>query len=182
MPADIPLQPAGKLTLVDVIRFSYFHYFRRFWILTAFCITFSIFGIAAVIATGDRERLQNPGSFYVFLLLLAFLQFAIPYVSARRQYAKLVHLREPMRFLLTSERVRVEGPNFSGETIWPLVHSVYETKNAFLIYQTAQVAWILPKRLFWAEEQKIEGWRQLAKQCLRNPKLFHQINWLGARF
>ena len=182
MQADIALQPAGKLTLADVIRFSYFHYARRVWILTGFCVVFALFGIVVVISTGDPQRLQNPGSFYLFLLVFAFLQFVVPYVSARRLYAKLVYLSEPMRFLLTSERVRLEGPNFSGEMTWPLVHSVYETKNAFLIYQTSQLAWILPKRFFWGEEHQIERCRELAKQCLRMPKLFHESDWLGARF
>ena len=74
----------------------------------------------------------------------------LPYLAPVAPGAVILgHLEQkPMRFLLTSERVRLEGPNFSGEMTWPFVHSVYETKNAFLIYQTAQVAWILPKRFF----------------------------------
>src|SRR6516164_1983656 len=146
MQADISLKPAGKLTRAGEFGLFYSQNDWRNWILTGFCVVFALFGIVVVISAGDPQRLQNPGSFYLFLLVFAFLQFVVPYVSARRLYAKLAYLSEPMRFLLTSERVRLEGTNFSGEMTWPLVHSVYETKNAFLIYQTSQLAWILPKR------------------------------------
>jgi len=174
------LQPAGQLTVADVVRFGYFHYIRRFWPLTAFCLALSLLGFLSVLSSGDSERLQNPGLFYVFLFVFTFLQFGIPYLGARRQYAALRYLREPMRFHFTTERIRLEGPSFSGEASWPLVHSVYETKNAFLIYQSSQAAWILPKRFFWGEDQEIQRWRQFVIQHLTKPGLFRKPELLGA--
>jgi hypothetical protein len=160
MPAETPLQPAGELTLADVIKFSYFHYALRFWSVTLLCLLFSLFGLITVLLTGDPERLQNPGFFYVIMLLFALLQLGLPYLCARKQYARLRYLREPMRYQFTNEMIRLEGPSFSGEITWPLVHSVYETRSTFLIYQSPQVAWILPKRFFCGESQEIQRWRQ----------------------
>jgi hypothetical protein len=87
-----------------------------------------------------------------------------------------------MRYHFTSERIRLEGANFFSEINWPLVHGVYETKGAFLIYQSPQAAWILPKRFFWGEEREVERWRQFVIQHLTKPGLFRRPEVLGAWF
>ena len=175
-------QAAGQLTSSDVIRFSYFHFLRRFWVIVVVILLFSLFGLFAVLLTGDPERLQNPGSFYLMGLGIVFLNLGYPYVGARIQYSRRRYLREPMRFYFTPERVRLEGANFSGEMTWALVHSVCETKAAFLIYQTSQTAWILPKRFFWGEDRRIQECRQFIKQHLTKPTLFRGPMWLGNWF
>ena len=182
MPEDNPLQAAGELTFPDVVRFQYFHYIRRFGLVTGFCLLFSLFGFAAVLSTGDPERLRNPGVFYVILFFLVLLQLGLPYLGARRQYATLGFLRGPMRYHFTSERVRLEGSSFSGEIAWPLVNRVYETKRAFLIYQTPQTAWILPKRFVWGEDKEVQRWRLFVTRHLTKPKLFRRPELLGAWF
>ncbi len=153
-----------------------------FWPLPVFGLLFSFLGFAAVLSTGDPERLKNPGTFYVILFFLVLLPFGTTYLSARRQYATLRYLREPMRYHFASDQIRLEGSNFSSEMTWPLVQGVYETKRAFLIYQTAQSAWILPKRFFWGEDDEIERWRRFVTRHLTKPKLFRRPELLGAWF
>lgn len=182
MPTEILLQPAGRLSKTDVIKFAYFHHLRRFWPLVALCLCFSLLGLLAVISTGDPDRLRNPGSLYFFLLILALVQLGIPYLSAWRQYSKTQFLRDPMRFHITREKIRLEGSNFSSEVTWQFVKAAYETKNAFLIYQTAQMAWILPKRFFWGDSELLAQGRQIIAQSLVEPQRLRSVAILSSWF
>jgi hypothetical protein len=183
VPTERALQPAGELAPADVIRFSYFHYVRRFWIVGVWLLfLFFLAGLGAVFSSGDPDNPQNRGALYLPTLVVALLMFGLPYLSARRQHAKLLYLREPMRYYFTNEGIRLEGPNFSSEIAWKLVQRVYETKRAFLIYQSSQTAWILPKRFFWGEDLAIQGCRQFIVQHLTKPKLFHGPTRLDAWF
>ena len=178
MTAEQQLQPAGVLTLADVVRFNYFH-LSRFWFVPAFVFAFSVFDLFAVLRTGDPERLQNPGSSYLIGLAFSMLMFGSPYLGAWLQFAKLAYFRGPVRYHLTSDRIRLEGAAFSSEIGWTLVQNVYETNGAFLIYQSAQVAWILPKRFFWGQDALVQRCRQLMQQRLSRPGLFHAPTWRG---
>jgi hypothetical protein len=154
------------LTPADVIKFAYFHHLRKWWSFIALLLAFCLFGIAVCLSTGDPSRLRNPGVSYILGLLLASIQLAIPYVSGRMQYARTKLLREPMRFYITSEKVSLQGASYSSEMTWALVKSVHETRNAFLIYQTSKVAWILPKRFFWGNADLEAHFRQLLSRTL----------------
>ena len=118
----------------------------------------------------------------MFLLILGLVQLGVPYVSARRQYSKTQFLREAMRFQITREKIRLEGPSFSTEIAWPLVKAAYETKNAFLIYQTAQTAWILPKRFFWGDSDLVAQCRQLMSQRLVGPQRLRSTSIFASWF
>src|SRR5438105_12210803 len=101
MSDDNALQAAGKLEFSDVVRFQYFHQTCRRRYLAIFSILvplFCLFGFAAVLSTGNVERIRNPGWFYIIMFFLVLLQWVIPYFGARRHYAKLQYLREPMRY------------------------------------------------------------------------------------
>ena len=171
------LQPAGKLTSADLVRFHFFHTWGRSWLLTGVVLIawiFPIFGLVAVLSTGDPERLKNPGQFYFFGLLWPLLLTALPYWSARRQYAKHVYLREPMRYYFGHDRISLEGPSFNGEIEWKLVDRIYETRSLFLIYHS-QVAWMLPKRFFWGDKTAIKQWKHFAITHLNKRDQFDDL-------
>ena len=141
-------QPAGTLTLSDLIRFKYCHADR----LTVFSVLLFLFACLGIIGVslGPSGSFANPGVYFLMLLFSALFGLGSPYLAARKQYRSLPSLQAPMKFSFTNEGVRVEGPNFSGEIAWALVPRVQERKTAFLalVYQATQVAWILPKRFF----------------------------------
>jgi hypothetical protein len=118
VPTDTLLQAAGVLTLADVVRFQYFHFARKVWpvvLLLGLAMPLSLVGIFSVLATGDIEQWKNPGVQWVILFFWAALALTGPYWAARRQRAQQSYLRMPMRCHFTADRVRLEGPQFSGE-------------------------------------------------------------------
>jgi hypothetical protein len=182
MATEVLLQPSGRLNRTDVVKFAYFHHLRRFWLLIGLCLAFSMLGILAVVTSDDPDRLQNPGSAYFFLLVFGLIQLGLPCLSGWRQYSKMQVLREAMRFHITGEKIRLEGPNFSSEVMWPLVQAAYETRNAFLIYQSAQMAWILPKRFFWGDSELLAQGRQIISQSLVKPRRLRSVALLSSWF
>lgn len=177
------LEPAGLLTISDAARFHYFHVVRRGWPIAGIVLlmfAMSVFGLLVVVVSGDMERMKNLGLMWLVFLVWTLLACASPYWSARRQFAKQDHLRQPMRFYFREDRVRQEGPNFSGELSWQIIAGVYETNSLFLIYhQSHQMAWILPKRFFWGDELMIQRWRKFVTGHLSSPRLFHERGILG---
>jgi hypothetical protein len=181
MSEERPIEAAGELELADVIRFQYFHFAKTRWIpiCTIATLAFSIFGLAAVLSTGDPERLRNPGSYYLIFPIFALLAWAAPYFAARKQFAKIQWLREPMRYRFDDEGPHVAGPSFSGTIVWKVLPGIHETKTLFIVYQTSQAAWIIPKRFFWGDERELTRFRSFAIAHLAEPGKFHSIVFPG---
>jgi hypothetical protein len=183
MSDDNSLRPAGTLAFEDIVRFQYFHINRRLWPLTLMVLLgalFAVLGIAAVSLTGDIERIKNPGLLYAILLCWALLFLGSPVLAARKQYRKQQYLREEMQYDFTNDGVGLQGPSFSTKIAWPLVQSVYETKTGFLIYQSPQSAWILPKRFFPTGDTAV--WKKFVREHLTSPNLLRGSKWLASWF
>lgn len=181
MSEEHQLQAAGELQLDDLLRFQYFHLLGRNWliafaVLAAFCL--SLLGIIVCLASGDPRKIQNPGLQWLFLLGFGVLLLGQLHWSARRQFAKQRYLREPMRYLTSEERVGLQSPSYSSEVDWAMIQAIYETKSLFLIYTAPQVAWVLPKRFFWGDEQRALAWKQFAMRKLAGR--FHQPGTVAA--
>jgi hypothetical protein len=179
---DVRFDPAGVLSLSDIVRFQYFHLMRKAWpaaLVIALMLLACIVGTCLILLAGDLSRLVNPGLFLVIFSLGACLLGASPYWSARKQFSTQKFLQKPMRFTFGLDRVRLEAPDFAGELSWPIVHRVDETNSLFLIYHNPHIAWILPKRFFWGEEQLIQQWRDFAAKQLGKPHRLHRHDVLG---
>ena len=146
--------------------------------MSALC---GLLGMVVVSMSGDVERLKNPGLYYLIPLGFALLFLGGPFLEARRQYRKQQYLREPLGYDFTNDGIGLTGPNFSSKIAWTLVRRVYETKTLFLIYQSSQLAWILPKH-FFCEESAIEGGKSFVIGHLTKPSLFHGCGWVASWF
>ena len=144
-------------------------------------VLLSLVALIAVATTGDLERLKNPGLYYFIALFCVLLILVGPFVRARKQYRQLQYLREKMQYHFTSDELGLNGPSFSGNIAWKLVQKVYETKTLFVIYQTPEQAWVLPKR-FFGDQDEITVWKEFVIAHLTNPQLFQPAGWLAARF
>jgi hypothetical protein len=148
-PVDMTLPDAdspaaeGTLTFREVVRFSYFHANRRAWPVTVIAALGIPLSIVMIFVFGtDNPLIQNLLPVGVFFLIWLLL----PWWGARRQYRKVQSLRERIVYRLTGFGIHAEGENFKGEIAWKVVHAVRETRTMFLIYQTSQLAWAVPKR------------------------------------
>ncbi|HEV8148312.1 MAG TPA: YcxB family protein [Bryobacteraceae bacterium] len=172
-------QPAGTLTLRDVVQITYSQSMRII-IAALLFVGVAILGIVFALLL-DQSGTESPWWTYGFLLCWGLVMLAVPYVSATNQFRKQRYLREPIQFSFSETAIRLEGPNFSSQITWQVVQRVRETKSAFLIFQSARAAWILPKR-FFANNDDIEKWRQFAIAHLEKPNQFRPAGWLSKRF
>ncbi|WP_415328309.1 YcxB family protein [Chryseobacterium sp. MMS23-Vi53] len=51
-------------------------------------------------------------------------------------------------YTFTDENIYTKGETFEGDFTWKTVHKVKENKEWFLIYQSAQVMNMVPKKYF----------------------------------
>jgi YcxB-like protein len=144
-------------------------------------LLFALLGIVAVLLPGSRGTIVNPGLDYVFMLFWALLILSGPYLFARRQYKRQTYLREPMQYLFTNDQVRLKGPSFSCELSWSLVQRVRETQRMFLVYQSPQIAWLLPKR-FFSDQASTEAWKSFVISRLSKQSLFSEPGFIGRLF
>jgi hypothetical protein len=156
MTTESALQPAGVLTFGDIARSQYFHIARRYWLLAAFAgaafmLLIAAFGIVVGVSSGETKLMESSGTILLFSLAWLSLIFIPPLWAARTQQKALRWLREPIRYDFGEERVRLEGASFSAEFDWSLVQGVYETKTLFVVYQSRQAIWIVPKRFFGSD-------------------------------
>lgn len=77
------------------------------------------------------------------------------YFSLKNAFNSNKKIQEGISYTFTNEKIRTEGETFDGDFTWDTVYKVKENKDWFLIYQSAQVMNMVPKKYF-AKEQILE--------------------------
>jgi hypothetical protein len=113
------------------------------------------------------------------LAVLLLFWLPLPWWMAWSQQRKLQQLREHVAYHLDTEGFRVEGKNFRMEIGWNLVHAVRETKTLFLLYQSPETAWVIPKR-FLASEADVEAFRSHIERGLGDLPRYHAPGVIGS--
>ncbi|MEP7364292.1 MAG: YcxB family protein [Acidobacteriota bacterium] len=175
MPDSDALTVSGTLQVEDVIRFTYYHQFRRSRLGPIMVIGMILMAAAALILRllqheADPERLSL--EVVVIPALWAAVMIAYPYFQARRQFAKVESLRRPAEYRIDRSQLQCDGFGSSGQMLWNRVDSVRETGSAFLVYLSPYVAWVIPKRFFDSQLEEVERFRQMAALQLAKPGLF----------
>jgi hypothetical protein len=101
----------------------------------------------------------------VIITLAVFIILGLtlfPYLRIRALLRKAPGFNKPVRFAFTSESVRFESENATGDFKWITFSQVIETSRAFALSQTGLVATYVPKRCF-ASEADIATFRQLVR-------------------
>jgi hypothetical protein len=174
----------GTFMLADLVRFQYFHVFRRAWLVFVFIAFLAIVGLPllALLRSSDPEVswwsvYKSAVPFVSLLLLWAFLIMLMPYRNARKQLAGQIYLREPVTMVFSPEAINSTGTGTSGSMAWSLLKHVRETKSLFLLYHAHNMAAIIPKRFFESPDE-MERWRQLVAACV-DPKLIERPSFIG---
>lgn len=181
MLTESSLQVSGTLSLSDLVRFQYFHAWRRLGLVSLITLVTPLWGIIGVIAvlSGEGESFVDTGVWYLLMLLFGLFLLVNPYRCARKQYRTRRSLKEPMEFEFSEKSIHLQGPNFSTEISWVLVHGIRETKSLFLIYQSPRIAWILPKQFFRSEDS-VASLRELSLRQLKIQNSFANRAWWGS--
>jgi hypothetical protein len=77
------------------------------------------------------------------------------YFSLKNVFYSNKQIQESISYTFTNESIYTKGETFDGDFTWDTVYKVKENKDWFLIYQSAQVMNMVPKKYF-AKEQILE--------------------------
>jgi hypothetical protein len=149
-----------------MIRFQYFHAYRRPWLFGAV--------VGAIALTLIVPAMREPVGEAIGLVIAGFVSLAIlaiaPYWSAKKQHAALDYMRGPVTLTYSAEGFSGTAPGASWTNTWSNLKFVRETKSFFLLYQLPQMALIIPKRFFETPEQ-METWRRLASSGIAPKRI-----------
>ena len=136
--------------------------FRWFVILLGCFLLFQVFTMARSEGHSVDDALTVPILAVVAILAGIFL----PYLRILRMFKKSPALRRPRRVTLTSEGMRMEAEDASGEYKWALFWRIRETYKCFLLFQTTHSATYIPKRCFSSPEE-ISRFREILRTNFR---------------
>lgn len=74
------------------------------------------------------------------------------YFSVKNAFFSNKNVQETITYTFTEEKICVEGETFDTDFTWDTVYKVKENKDWFLIYQSAQVMNMVPKKYFTREQ------------------------------
>lgn len=183
MQTENALEVAGTLTLSELVRFQYFHAFRRSWWMVAFlCLVAGVLlllaGFLAWFAPGEGF---TPSGWMVPLALVLFWGIVItaPYRGAKRLMRTSATLSGPTTYAFQPDGIRHGGQSFSSEVAYAAIWLVRETKTLYLLYLSVHSALVLPKRYFKDAAQQ-SGWRSMIEEKI-SPKTIEPPGFLARR-
>ncbi|WP_312391094.1 YcxB family protein [Chryseobacterium sp.] len=134
-----------------------------------------IFPIIALIFFGinyyntDNDNREFMESASVWLLIFFVFIIIRTYFSVRRIFYSNQMIQENISYTFTNENIQSKGETFDLEFAWNTVYKVKEKKDWFLIYQTAQIMNMVPKK-FFTKDQILE-FRNIVKNNKIRSKL-----------
>jgi hypothetical protein len=177
------LEIGGQLTLGEMLRFQYFHCFRRTWWIVAFSTLVAVLflllmGAVALLTLNSL----TPSSWIAPLLLLLFWAVVVtaPYRGAKRLIRTSAALSGPVTYAFRPDSIHQRGNSFSSEVDYPAIWMVRQTRTQYLIYLNSHSALVLPKRYFKDEAQQ-SAWRTLIEEKI-SPKTIEEPGFLARRF
>ncbi|NMW31565.1 YcxB family protein [Altererythrobacter sp. RZ02] len=128
---------------------------------------FAIFvSVIVVVITAVAWLLARDGEFLDVLLIMAgsgfvtlglmigLLRWVSVPLSARRQFRQSVSLGEPVTFSFDEDQIELGNERSHARFAWDEFHRWHETEDYFMLYQSAMLYNILPKRDM-SEEQVV---------------------------
>jgi hypothetical protein len=111
--------------------------------------------VLTIMATTHNPRawstLINLLPLFALAMAVLFLAFALPFLSAKEDI-KNPNLNGESLYSFTGEGVQGNGRNVRTSFTWQALTQARETKNAFLLYPSNDIAIILPKRCFSSQD------------------------------
>ena len=131
--------------------FLMFHIKSSLLRLMVFLLILLVFFIIKESVDGSTEQdlLQSiPLWFAILILFIAIRSF----FSVRFAFNSNKNIQESITYIFTDDKIRMVGETFDEDVVWSSIYKVKENKDWFLIYQSAQVMNMVPKKFFPKEQ------------------------------
>jgi hypothetical protein len=113
----------------------------------------------------SRDVLMASVPVVIIALLFAALPVWNVYRIARRQFRTSPSVGEIRHWVLSESGVETSTVSSSGRFTWSILHKIVESPESFLLFSSAAIFMVFPKRILGSEEN-IESLRTLFRQQL----------------
>ena len=136
-----------KLTFDDFRKVNFYFLYRK----TASKISLVLGTILLLViiipyATGTTFWTQFPAIPLAIALLLTVLSPYSVFRTARKNYDSNEMINEKITYEFDKDTIAISGESFHSKLSWDMLYEVKLTKTWFLIWQTRQVANVIPRR------------------------------------
>lgn len=131
--------------------FMMFHIKSSLLRLIIFLLILLVFFIIKESVDGSTEKdlLQSvPLWFAILILFIAIRSF----FSVRFAFNSNKNIQESITYIFTDDKIRMVGETFDEDVTWSSVYKIKENKDWFLIYQSAKVMNMVPKKFFTKDQ------------------------------
>lgn len=134
-----------KLSIGDYIKVNYHLFYRK---LSNKLMTGIGFFMLFVIIISFKTLAQFPWFLLIFgLYLIIGLPIQV-YFAAKRNYKLNKRIGETINYEFDTENIQLVGESFNSTFTWDKIHTVTENKEWILIWQSQQIANVIPKQDF----------------------------------
>ncbi len=112
-------------------------------------VIFPLIALFVLAANFYNDEYYGPEIYRQILVYWAiFFTFIIirSYFSVKKAFFSNKNIQEMIIYTFTDQKIRTEGETFDADFTWDAVYKVKENKDWFLIYQSAQVMNMVPKK------------------------------------
>ncbi len=138
-----------KLQFKDYLKLMYILTYRK-PVMILLTILGSLMFVGAIFYfLGFQVPVDEPPYFQIVFgfFIIAVLPFSV-YRSSKKNFISHGRLQEKITYEFTEEKMKQTGESFNSEMDWSKIFKVQELRNWILIYQSKQLANILPKSSF----------------------------------
>jgi hypothetical protein len=97
----------------------------------------------------ERDLLESASTWLIVLFVFIIIR---SYFRLKNAFYSNKKIQESISYTFINENVQNKGETFEGEFSWDTVYRVKENKDWFLIYQSAHVMNMVPKKYFTKDQ------------------------------
>lgn len=136
-----------KLTAKDIVLFTLLSFYKKWFVILISGLMLLDLLFTLLIPT--RAGRYTSGSILMPLIILAGLPLFIC-IMAIHNFKNSKRLSETIEYQFEENYLNIIGESFKSQMSWEKLHKVTKTKHWILIFQTRQIANIIPLRNIWA--------------------------------
>ncbi len=164
---------AGQFTADDYVAANKLHMQQRGWKRVAWIVFWVVLGVGALLSADVAVQDPDAGLTPLLLILLVaalqlFLRIVYVPRRARRLYRQQRNLQLPFESVCTDSGIEWTNPNGRTQLPWSHVIRWKEGDTLFVLYQSALMFNMVPKRCF-AQPEQVEAFRSFLTERLGPP-------------